>query len=127
VTAGNAVAYFGPSEEIKRFADKSAWRGRMRIPAITVSAGGFGAGRTGVCQGSLEFGMSDVQITSQERTSLNCTDAVQTAVAIQAFATAANAKGPAASKPSPGSNCRASSAEPPGTGPRSAAIARQSC
>jgi hypothetical protein len=28
----NAVAYFRPSKEIKRFADKSTWRGRSRLP-----------------------------------------------------------------------------------------------
>ena len=28
----SAVAYFEPSKEIKRFADKSTWRGRMRLP-----------------------------------------------------------------------------------------------
>ena len=28
----NAVAYFKPSKEIKRFADKSTWRGRARLP-----------------------------------------------------------------------------------------------
>ncbi|MGA2682660.1 MAG: hypothetical protein ABSF44_12765 [Candidatus Bathyarchaeia archaeon] len=28
----NALAYFKPSKEIKRFADKSTWRGRARIP-----------------------------------------------------------------------------------------------
>jgi hypothetical protein len=28
----NAVAYFKPSKEIKRWADKSTWRGRARIP-----------------------------------------------------------------------------------------------
>jgi len=28
----NAVAYFKPSKEIKRFADKSTWRGRRKIP-----------------------------------------------------------------------------------------------
>ena len=28
----NAVAYFKPSKEIKRFANKSTWRGRRRIP-----------------------------------------------------------------------------------------------
>jgi phosphate transport system substrate-binding protein len=65
---------------------------------ITVSAGGSGAGRTGVCQGSLDIGMSDVQITSDERKTLNWSDAVQTAVAIQAFATAANSKGPGSLK-----------------------------
>jgi phosphate transport system substrate-binding protein len=61
---------------------------------ITVSAGGSGSGRTGVCQGSLDIGTSDVPLTSTEMTSLNCSDAVQTAVAIQAFGVAANPKGP---------------------------------
>jgi len=61
---------------------------------MTVSAGGSGAGRSGVCQGSLDIGMSDVPLTDQEKTNLNCGDAVQTAVAIQAFAVAANLKGP---------------------------------
>jgi len=28
----NALAYFAPSAEIKRFADKSTWRGRRRLP-----------------------------------------------------------------------------------------------
>jgi hypothetical protein len=28
----NAIAYFAPSAEIKRFADKSTWRGRRRLP-----------------------------------------------------------------------------------------------
>jgi hypothetical protein len=28
----NAVAYFKPSKEIKRFADKATWRGRVRLP-----------------------------------------------------------------------------------------------
>ena len=28
----NAIAYFEPSAEIKRFADKSTWRGRARLP-----------------------------------------------------------------------------------------------
>ncbi len=65
---------------------------------ITVSAGGSGAGRTGVCQGSLDLGMSDVQLTSQEKTTLNCSDAAQTAVAIQAFGVAANPKGPGSVK-----------------------------
>jgi phosphate transport system substrate-binding protein len=61
---------------------------------ITVSAGGSGAGRTGACQGSLDIGISDVPLTDNEKTSLNCSDAVQTAIAIQAFATAANMQGP---------------------------------
>jgi phosphate transport system substrate-binding protein len=65
---------------------------------ITVSAGGSGAGRSGVCQGSLNIGMSDVPLTDQEKTSLSCSDAVQTAIAIQAFATTANPKGPGSLK-----------------------------
>jgi phosphate transport system substrate-binding protein len=65
---------------------------------ITVSAGGSGAGRTGACNGSLDIGMSDVPLTSQEKSSLNCSDAVSTAVAIEAFAVAANQKGPGSLK-----------------------------
>jgi phosphate transport system substrate-binding protein len=65
---------------------------------ITVSAGGSGSGRSGVCQGSLNIGMSDVPLTDQEKSSLNCSDASQTAVAIQAFAVAANPKGPGSLK-----------------------------
>ncbi|HEY2594028.1 MAG TPA: substrate-binding domain-containing protein, partial [Chloroflexota bacterium] len=61
---------------------------------ITVSAGGSGAGRSGACQGSLDIGMSDVPLTDQEISSLNCADANQTAVAIEAFAVAANTRGP---------------------------------
>jgi len=33
----NAVAYFKPSKEIKRFANKSTWRGRRRIPKYRAS------------------------------------------------------------------------------------------
>lgn len=65
---------------------------------ITVSAGGSGAGRTGACQGSLDIGMSDVPLTDAEKSSLNCSDAMQTAVAIEAFGTAANPKGPGSVK-----------------------------
>ena len=32
LSPGNAVAYFKPSKEIKRFADKATWRGRARLP-----------------------------------------------------------------------------------------------
>ncbi|MBV9597856.1 MAG: substrate-binding domain-containing protein [Chloroflexi bacterium] len=65
---------------------------------ITVSAGGSGAGRTGACNGSLDIGMSDVPLTDQEKSSLNCSDAISTAVAIEAFAVAANPKGPGSAK-----------------------------
>src|SRR5262249_31077838 len=65
---------------------------------ITVSAGGSGAGRTGACQKSLDIGMSDVPLSDTEKTSLSCSDAVQTAVAIQAFAVATNSAGPGSVK-----------------------------
>src|SRR5690349_1187936 len=61
---------------------------------ITVTAGGSGAGRTQVCQGKLDIGDSDVQLSDKEKTDLNCADAVQTPVAIQAFAPVANKQGP---------------------------------
>lgn len=32
LSADNAIAYFAPSAEIKRFADKSSWRGRVKLP-----------------------------------------------------------------------------------------------
>ena len=32
LSAANALAFFAPSEEIKRFADRSTWRGRARLP-----------------------------------------------------------------------------------------------
>jgi len=55
---------------------------------------GSGAGRVGVCTGGLDIGTSDVPLTGQERTSLNCAGAVQTAVALQAFVAVANPAGP---------------------------------
>lgn len=62
---------------------------------ISVSGGGSGAGRTGACQGSLDIGFSDVPLTGAEIARLNCGDALQTAIAMQAFAVAANPTGPA--------------------------------
>lgn len=61
---------------------------------ITVTAGGSGAGRTQVCQGKIDIGDSDVPLSDKEQTDLNCADAVQTPVAIQAFAPVANKQGP---------------------------------
>jgi phosphate transport system substrate-binding protein len=61
---------------------------------IVVSDGGSGAGRAGVCQGSLDIGMSDVTLLGPEITSLNCGDAIQTAVAMDVFAVGANPTGP---------------------------------
>ncbi|NNJ10117.1 phosphate ABC transporter substrate-binding protein [Chloroflexales bacterium ZM16-3] len=61
---------------------------------ITVTAGGSGAGRTQVCEGKIDIGNSDVPISDDEKTKLNCADAEMTPVAIQAFAPVANKKGP---------------------------------
>jgi len=88
------------SSALQPLVDQAAksFQGINKDVQITVSAGGSGAGRTGVCQGSLDIGMSDVQLTNEEKTSLNCSDAMQTAVAIQAFGVAANPKGPGSLK-----------------------------
>jgi len=61
---------------------------------ILVSDGGSGAGRAGVCQGTLDIGMSDVTLLGSELTSLNCGDAIQTAVAMDVFVLGANPNGP---------------------------------
>lgn len=41
LSVDNAIAYFAPSAEIKRFADKSTWRGRARLPKYRKSFRGF--------------------------------------------------------------------------------------
>jgi phosphate transport system substrate-binding protein len=61
---------------------------------ITVTAGGSGAGRTQVCEGKIDIGNSDVPLSADEKTKLNCADAAETPVAIQAFAPVANKQGP---------------------------------
>lgn len=61
---------------------------------ITVTAGGSGKGRSQVCQGQIDIGNSDVPLSDKEKTELSCGDAVETAVAIQAFAPVANKQGP---------------------------------
>ena len=60
---------------------------------ITVTAGGSGAGRTQVCQGKIDIGDSDVKLSDKEKTDLSCSGAVETPVAIQAFAPVANKEG----------------------------------
>ena len=65
---------------------------------ITVTAGGSGAGRTQVCEGKIDIGNSDVKLKDDEKTKLNCSAAVQTPVAIQAFAPVANKTGPGSVK-----------------------------
>lgn len=61
---------------------------------ITVTAGGSGAGRSQVCGGQVDIGNSDVPLSDEEKSKLDCADAVQTPVAIQAFAPVANKQGP---------------------------------
>ncbi|MFZ4656779.1 MAG: extracellular solute-binding protein [Caldilineaceae bacterium] len=61
---------------------------------ITVTAGGSGAGRKQVCGGQIDLGNSDVRLTGKEKKDLNCASAVETPVAIQAFAPVANKVGP---------------------------------
>jgi phosphate transport system substrate-binding protein len=61
---------------------------------ISVTAGGSGAGRSQVCQGKIDIGNSDVKLSDKEKTDLKCADAVETAVAIQAFGPVANKQGP---------------------------------
>ena len=61
---------------------------------ITVSGGGSGAGRSQVCSGKIDIGDSDVRLTSKEKNDFKCGDAVETPVAVQAFAPVANKTGP---------------------------------
>ena len=61
---------------------------------ISVTAGGSGAGRAQVCKGQVDIGDSDIPISQQEKTDLNCSNAVETPVAIQAFGPVANKQGP---------------------------------
>ncbi|MFN8465062.1 MAG: phosphate ABC transporter substrate-binding protein [Caldilineaceae bacterium] len=61
---------------------------------IAVTAGGSGSGRSQVCQGKVEIGNSDVPLGQKDATDLKCDDALQTPVAIQAFAPVANKQGP---------------------------------
>lgn len=41
LSAANAVAFFAPSAEIARFADRSTWRGRQRLPKYRKAFGAF--------------------------------------------------------------------------------------
>ncbi|MCX6045147.1 MAG: phosphate ABC transporter substrate-binding protein [Chloroflexi bacterium] len=63
---------------------------------ITVTGGGSGAGRSQVCGGQIDIGDSDVKLSDKEKTDFKCDDAVETPVAIQAFAPVANKEGPGA-------------------------------
>ncbi len=61
---------------------------------ITVTGGGSGAGRSQVCNGQIDIGDSDVRLTTKEKNNFKCGNAVETPVAIQAFAPVANKQGP---------------------------------
>lgn len=61
---------------------------------ITVTGGGSGAGRSQVCGGKIDIGDSDVKLSDKEKADFNCADAVETPIAIQAFAPVANKEGP---------------------------------
>ena len=61
---------------------------------ITVTGGGSSAGRQQVCAGQIDIGASDVRPTGREKRRLNCDSAVETPVALQAFAPVANKTGP---------------------------------
>lgn len=61
---------------------------------ITVTGSGSGAGRKQVCGGQIDIGNSDVRLTSKEKKDLGCGNAVETPVAVQAFAPVANKVGP---------------------------------
>ena len=61
---------------------------------FVVAGSNSGAGRRLVCEGTIDLGTSDVPLTTAEQTKLNCSNAVQIPVAIQAFAPVANQRGP---------------------------------
>ncbi len=61
---------------------------------ITVTGGGSGAGRSQVCGGQIDIGDSDVKLSDKEKADFKCDTAVETPVAIQAFAPVANKQGP---------------------------------
>jgi phosphate transport system substrate-binding protein len=86
----------GGSTALQPLVERAATNFQAAHPGvqINVSDAGSGAGRSGACQGRLDIGMSDVPLTAAERSSLDCADAVQTAVAMQAFVVTANTAGP---------------------------------
>jgi phosphate transport system substrate-binding protein len=61
---------------------------------FVVAGSRSGAGRQLVCAGSIDIGTSDVPLSAAEKSKWNCADAVETPIAIQAFAPVANPHGP---------------------------------
>jgi phosphate transport system substrate-binding protein len=86
----------GGSTALQPLVERAAMSFQSANPGvrIVVSGGGSGAGRNGVCQGRLDVGLSDVPLTGSEQASLDCGDAVETAIAMDAFVVAANPSGP---------------------------------
>jgi phosphate transport system substrate-binding protein len=86
----------GGSTALQPLVEQAATSFQLMNPSvrIVVSGGGSGAGRTGVCQGSLDVGLSDVPLTESEKATLDCRDAIETAIAVDAFVVAANPSGP---------------------------------
>jgi phosphate transport system substrate-binding protein len=86
----------GGSTALQPLVEQAAMSFQLANPSvrIVVSGGGSGAGRNGVCRGNLDIGLSDVPLTASEQTSLDCRDAVETAIAMDAFVVAANPSGP---------------------------------
>jgi phosphate transport system substrate-binding protein len=86
----------GGSTALQPLVEQAAMSFQLANPSvrIVVSGGGSGAGRNGVCQGSLDVGLSDVPLTESDHASLACGDAVETAIAMDAFVVAANPSGP---------------------------------
>jgi phosphate transport system substrate-binding protein len=86
----------GGSTGLQPLVDQAARSFQAANPGVqvAVSDGGSGAGRNGVCEGTLDIGISDVTLLGSEISSLNCGDAIQTAVAIDVFVAAANPTGP---------------------------------
>jgi len=86
----------GGSTALQPLVEQAAMSFQLANPGvqIVVSGGGSGAGRNGVCRGSLDVGLSDVRLTESEQANLGCGDAVETAIAMDAFVVAANPTGP---------------------------------
>jgi phosphate transport system substrate-binding protein len=86
----------GGSTALQPLVEQAARSFQSANPGVhmTVLDGGSGSGREGVCQGTLDIGLSDVALTESDKSRLKCGDAVETAIAMDAFVVAANPIGP---------------------------------
>src|SRR5262252_773862 len=64
----------GGSTALQPLVEQAAMSFQLANPSvqIVVSGGGSGAGRNGVCRGSLDVGLSDVRLTESEQANLGC-------------------------------------------------------